>query len=192
MSQPTIKFHSATAPLSRVDRSAVIIPASGPWPSQRSLTAVTPSAAYLRGGAITVTCSDTAPSSTLMRKSMGIPSISTNALSRPKRVLPPPANRYACAILGSVLSPPTLFFLDRLSSRPPNSQFAQFLLQTLPMQTNGRRSPRNIQAMIGKLLSQIRDLKFPLGLAKILLAQSIVTSVPGSLAHQHLAVSDLL
>src|SRR5712671_1549414 len=95
MSQPTIKFQSAQLPLSLVDKSAVIIPANGPWPSQRSFTAVTPSAAYLSGGAITVTAWDTSPSSARIRKSMGTPSISTKALSRPKRVLPPPANTYA-------------------------------------------------------------------------------------------------
>src|SRR6266404_1609951 len=192
MSQPTIKFHSASPTVSLVVSSAVMIPASGPCPSQRSLTPVIPSFAYLCGAAITFTSLVTAPSSARIRNSMGAPSISTKALSRPKRVLPPPAKTYACAILRGVFSPPTLFFLDRLASRPPNSQLAQFLLQALPVQTNRCRGPRNIPAMIGKLLAQIRDFKFSLGLAKVLFAQSIIAPVCGTLAHQHLAMSDFL
>src|SRR5216684_1730066 len=90
-------------------------------------------------------------SSDRIRKSIGAPPISTSALSRPKRVLPPPANTYPDTSFVSVPSPPTLrlclillFFFNRLSPRTPNSQLAQFLLQALPVQSNRGRGARNI------------------------------------------------
>src|SRR5882757_8434118 len=46
--------------------------------------------------------------------------------------------------------------------------------------------------MVGKLLGQIRDLKFSLSLAKVLFAQSIIVPVSGSFAHQCLTPRDLL
>src|SRR5467141_1100455 len=94
MSHPIIKFHSAPPPVSLVVSNAVMIPASGPWPSQRSLMSVMPSPAYLCGAAITVTSFVTSLSSDCIRRSIGVPPILTSALSRPKRVLPPPAKTY--------------------------------------------------------------------------------------------------
>src|SRR4029077_9964479 len=108
MSHPTIKFHSAPLPISSVVCSVVMIPASGPWPSHRSPIVVTPSAEYLCGVAITFTSFATSLSSDRICKSIGAPPISTSALSRPKRVLPPPANTYPDTSLVGVLSPPTL------------------------------------------------------------------------------------
>src|SRR5713226_7837932 len=67
-----------------------------------------------------------------------------------------------------------LLFFNRLTPRTPNPQCPQFLLQTLPVQTNRRRRPRNIPAVIRELLRQVRHLKFPLGLAKILFPESMI------------------
>src|ERR1700730_13953479 len=187
MSHPTIKFHSSPPTASLVLKSAVMIPASGPCPSHRSPMPVMPKAAYLLGDAITCTCCVTLPRRARIRKSIGAPSISTKALSRPKRVLPPPANTYPCPLLALSLSARTLFFLDWLASRTPNSQFAQLLLQTLPMQAYRRRGPRNVPAMIHKLLGQVCDLELPLRLAKILFAQSIVVPCCGMPGQQRLA-----
>src|SRR6266852_599042 len=199
MSHPTIKFHSAPPPVSLVICSAVMIPASGPWPSQRSAMQVTPSGAYLRGAAITFTCFVMPPSSDRIRKSIGAPPISTSALSRPKRVLPPPANTYPDTSFVSVPSPPTLrlclillFFFNRLSPRTPNSNFPQFFLQALAMQTDRRRGSRNIPPMIPELLRQIRHLELALGLSKVPLAQPIVAPFSGRLLHQRLAARHFL
>src|SRR5712664_193939 len=138
-------------------------------------------------------------SSDRIRKSIGAPPISTSALSRPKRVLPPPANTYPDTSFVSVPSPPTLrlclillFFFNRLSPRTPNSQLAQFLLQALPVQSNRGRGARNIPPMIRKLLRQIRHLELALGLSKVPLAQPIVAPFSGRLLRQRLAARHFL
>src|SRR5258706_1293828 len=135
MSHPTIRFHCSSPPTSFVVRSAVMIPASGPCPSQRSPTPVMPSAAYFWGAAITFTCFVISPSSARIRKSIGAPSISTNALSRPKRVLPPPANTYPRTTFSLVLSPctPRLCVNSLLSERCGFVNYATILF--LPHQS---------------------------------------------------------
>src|SRR5579864_6132814 len=200
MSHPTIKFHSAPSPLSAVALKAVMIPPSGPSPGHRSAMVVTPSPACLPGATTTRTLPATPRSNSHIRSTIALPSISASALSRPNRVLPPPASTYpdtprrrfsvnsVLIVLGfpRAAIPSILFlyrqlktnnqllFFNRLAPWPPDSQLPQFLLQALPVQTDGRRGARDVPAMIRQLLGQVRHLKLALGLAKIFFAQAVV------------------
>src|SRR5216683_483885 len=99
MSHPTIRFHSWPPPVSDVALSAVMIPPSGPSPGHRSVKVVTPRPACLPGATTTRTSPPTPRSNSHMRSSIFLPSISASALSRPNRVLPPPANTYPNTLL---------------------------------------------------------------------------------------------
>src|SRR5437879_8141832 len=110
MSQLTSKFHSPFAAPSAASSSAVIIPPSGPSPGHWSSIVSTPNAEYLPGAATNFTCLVTPPSSSIMRASIGVPPTSTSALSRPSRVLAPPATTYPVAYV-SPFVPLTLCFI---------------------------------------------------------------------------------
>src|SRR6266436_4564763 len=84
------------------------------------------------------------------------------------------------------------FLFDWLATGASNSQLAQLFLQTLAMQTNGRRRSRDIPPVVRKLFGQIRHLELALRLAKILFAQSIVVPVWGVLLHQRFTARDFL
>src|SRR5882724_3319736 len=61
---------------------------------------------------------------------------------------------------------PSFLLLGNFLPRPPNPQFPQPFLQTLPVQPNRRRRPRNVPAMHPKLPQQIPNLNLPLRLPK--------------------------
>src|SRR5579863_9553156 len=82
------------------------------------------------------------------------------------------------------------FFFDRLTSRPSNTEFTQFFLQTLAMQADRRRGARHVPAVACQLLRQIGDLKFMLRLAKIAFAESNVRAVVARLPDEHFARRD--
>src|SRR5438445_486506 len=91
MSQLTIRFHSGRVALRSASSSAVMIPPSGPSPGQRSSTISAPNAAYLPATPTIFTGLVTLCNSSIIPSSIGLPPISASALSRPNRVLPPPA-----------------------------------------------------------------------------------------------------
>src|SRR5229473_777288 len=91
ISQLTIRFHSCLSAFLAESSSPVMIPPSGPSPGHLSSITSTPNATYLPGTATIFTCFVTPRSSSIMRSSIGFPPTSTSALSRPNRVLPPPA-----------------------------------------------------------------------------------------------------
>src|SRR6516225_546334 len=125
-----------------------------------------------------------------IRASMVSPLNSARALSKPNRVLAPPAITYPFMSTLPIVKIPAqnlfannqkttdeLLIFQRFASRPSNPQFPQLLLQTLPVQPNCRRCARNIPAMRGQLLHQICHFEFPLGFAKIPLAHSVIRLV---------------
>src|SRR5579859_1403799 len=180
MSQLKIKFHTQSGWSSCEWSKAVTIPPNGPSPGQRSSTIVTPNSAYFPGAATTFTSSVTPRIKSIIRASIGFPANSTSDLSRPNRVLPPPAKTYAIICGASrrpasqITSHPSRFTLfERLAPRAPDSQLAQFFLQALPVQPDRRRRLRYIPTMFHQLLRNVGDLKLSLCLAKILLAKSI-------------------
>ncbi len=106
MSQLTITFHTRAGSFSCASSKAVTIPPSGPSPGQRSHRTSAPNSAYFPGAATTFTLSPISRSNAIIRASMGFPANSTRALSRPNRVLPPPAKTYApmlCSLLPKVM-----------------------------------------------------------------------------------------
>src|SRR6266481_3580651 len=212
MSQLRIRFHSGRAAVRAASSSAVMIPPSGPSPGQRSSTVVTPNAAYLFAAATIFTSFVTCRSSSIMRFSIGVPPTSTSALSRPNRVLPPPAKTYPTtsvsvfpavilhlsvsflflafsALLWSLFH--FLFFFQGFSAWPADSQLAQFLLQTLPVQSDGRRGSGDVPAMRGQLPGQVGHFKILLGLPEIPFADTVVRLVAPMLHRNRLAVHHL-
>src|SRR5712692_5731991 len=196
MSQLTTRFHSGRAALWAASSSAVMTPPSGPSPGHWSSTISAPNAAYLPGNATIFTCVVTLCSSSIMRAIIGIPPISTSALSRPNRVLPPPASTYAATFLEVVVvasrftSHQSLLF-QRFSARPPDAQLAQFLLQTLPVQPDRCRGARDVPTVLHQLPRQISHFKLPFGLAKIPFAKSVVILVAAMFDRNRLPVHNL-
>src|SRR5690348_16041694 len=94
MSQLTIRAQSGFALWLAASSKAVTIPPSGPSPGQRSSTIRAPAAAYFPAAATTAASSVTRRNSSIVRSIIDVPWNSTSALSRPKRVLPPPAITY--------------------------------------------------------------------------------------------------
>src|SRR5262249_19823632 len=70
------------------------------------------------------------------------------------------------------LIPRSSLVLHRFASRPANSKLPQLFLQTLPVQTNCRRSARNIPAMACQLLCNPSDFEFALRFAEVALVHS--------------------
>src|SRR3984957_11433405 len=188
MSQPTIRHHEfglAGLPLALFAFNAVMIPPRGPSPGQRSGTHSTPNWEYFSASPMIRTGAAVADCRIRQRRAIsGSPSNSTSALSRPNRRLAPPA-RTNPRTSGLAVTMPTLwqraedsrFFLNRLTTRPSDSEFAQFFLQALAVQTDRRRGARHVPAMTGELFRQVRDLEFVLRLAKIIFAESDVRTL---------------
>src|SRR6266436_79835 len=103
ISQLTIRFHSCLSAFVAESSSPVMIPPSGPSPGQLSSITSAPNATYLPGTTTIFTCFVTPRSSSIMRSSLGFPPTSTSALSRPNRVLPPPASTYPATSLEVVV-----------------------------------------------------------------------------------------
>src|SRR5580704_5806758 len=181
ISQPMTMFHSP--PVSEVASNAVMIPPRGPSPGQRSATQSAPKAAYFSREPMIITEDVTTRITEHSRASRASSPIRARALSRPKRVLPPPASTkpptWDCPGTPSPVTghPSRIRLFYRLPPRPPNPQLAQFFLQALPVQPNRGRRSRHIPAMTHQLLRQIRDFKFVLRFAKVFFTQAHVGSV---------------
>src|SRR5260370_20391151 len=79
------------------------------------------------------------------------------------------------ALFPPLPSLPLFPLCQSLFPRPLNPELPQFLLQTLPMQTNLRCRLRNVPAMLFELAFQIHNLELPFRLAKIALVQKCVS-----------------
>src|SRR5215472_10732927 len=131
-----------------------------------------------------------------IRASMVSPFNSARALSKPNRVLAPPAITYPFTMNSPMVEirsasqiGPTRFannqklrnqllLFQRFAPRPSDPQLAQLFLQALSMETDRCRRARNIPTMRGQLLQQIGHFELPLGFAKVPLAHSVIRLVP--------------
>src|SRR5258707_103335 len=161
---------------------AVRIPPRGPRPALRSAITGHGSSAYFPTAATMVTSWQTLASNSPVRWSIVFPP----AAQAPCRC------QSACCRRRPVRNRGRSFFLlGNFLARAANTQFAKPLLQTLPVQSNRRRRPRNIPPMHAKLPQQVRNFKLALGFAKILLLQPQVFSVGSALGHNGRAMQPL-
>src|SRR5215469_18978801 len=100
-----------------------------------------------------------------MRASMVSPFNSARALSKPNRVLAPPAITYPFTMNLPIVEISLLIF-ERFAPRPSDTQLAQLFLQALSMETDRCRRARNIPTMLGQPLQQICHFEFPLASRK--------------------------
>src|SRR5882724_1743716 len=189
MSQLTIRFQSDRAALPSASSSAVMIPPSGPPRGQRSSIISTPNASYFPRSATTFAFFVTLCRSSTMRASMGFPPNSISACFRLPQARNPRDNWSSpYSLLDSPVTSHESLLFRPFPARPANPQFAQFFLQALPVQPDGRRSSRYVPAMLRQLFRQVRYLKLPLRLPEIAFANSVVRSAVVLFVRQGLAV----